>query len=109
MKKIILLLTLIGFIGIAATESYAQKTPRGKKRMSIQKTRIKRGVKSGSLTAKETAHLTKERRNIKKSVRSAKSDGKLSLSERRNLHKQLNRSSKDIYKAKHNNKTRRRN
>lgn len=108
MKKIILLLIAVGFLGIFSTNSFAQKTPRGKARMKVQKTRIKRGVKSGSLTKRETARLKNQRTNIKRNVKTAKSDGKVTVKERRSLHRQLNRSSKSIYRAKHNNRTRRR-
>lgn len=107
MKKVFLMIVLVGFVGAFASESYAQQTRHGKKRMERQKNRTKRGVKSGSLTKKETAKIARQRRNIKKSTRSAKSDGKVTLKERRKLRGQLNRSSKTIYKSKHNKKTRR--
>lgn len=105
--KVLLSLFVIGFFVVYSTESYGQITPRGSKRMHIQKKRIKRGVRSGSLTAKETARLARQRRNIKRSLKNAKSDdGVVGIHERRRLHRQLNKSSKNIYKAKHNNKTR---
>lgn len=111
MKKTIILLTMLGLFGMfAAVASHAQmtnKTPRGAKRMDIQKTRIKRGVESGSLTRRETARLKNQRRQIKSSAKNAKSDGIVTTGERRNLRGQLNRSSRSIYRMKHNNRTRR--
>ena len=104
MKKIIFMIAVIGLIGVFVNDSNAQttKTPHGKKRIERQNKRIKRGVKSGSLTKKETAKLGRQRHKVKSDVKTAKSDGKLTVKERGKLRKDLNRSSKGIYKAKHN-------
>lgn len=109
LRKVLIPVILIGLFGVFAVAANAQiknKTPRGSKRMDIQKTRIKRGVKSGSLTKKETARLRNQRKNIKSNAKDAKSDGKVTVKERRSLRRNLNKSSKSIYRAKHNNKTR---
>lgn len=105
MKKIFLTLAIIGFVGLFAAESYAQKTPRGKNRVTRQNKRIKQGVKSGSITKKESAKIAKQRKHLKKSTKRAKADGKVTAKERRKLRGQLNRSSKTIYKSKHNIRT----
>ena len=106
MKKIILMLVVVGFLGVLTVDSFAQRTPRGHKRMERQGNRIKQGVNSGSLTRRETQRLVNQRKEIKSSVKTAKSDGKLTVRERRNLRGQLNRSSRSIYRMKHNNRTR---
>lgn len=108
MKKIILILAAAGFLAAFAVDSLAQRTPHGRRRMERQKNRIERGVKSGSLTRGETRRLANQRKEIKSSVKTAKSDGKLTLRERRNLRGQMNRSSRSIYRMKRNNRTRRR-
>jgi hypothetical protein len=109
LKRIFVSLLFVGLLGsliIAAGAQIQNQSPRGKKRMDIQKTRLKRGVKDGSLTRRETVRLRNQRRDIKSSVKTAKSDGKMTVSERRSLRRDLNKSSKNIYKARHNNKTR---
>jgi hypothetical protein len=109
LKGILVSLLFVGLLGVLPIASNAQiknKSPRGGKRMDLQKTRLKRGVKDGSLTRKETVRLRNQRRQIKSNVRTAKSDGKMTVGERRRLRRDLNKSSKSIYKARHNNKTR---
>lgn len=96
-------------IAIFATSANAQiknKTPRGDKRMDVQKTRIKNGVKNGSLTKKETARIRSQRKQIKSKARVAKSDGVVTRKERHSLRRDLNKSSKTIYRSKHNKRTR---
>ena len=70
-----------------------------------QKKRIHQGVKSGELTYGETKRLTKEQRRIHKAERRAKSDGMVTANERARLEHMQDRSSKHIYRAKHNEKT----
>ena len=109
LKRILVSLLFAGLfasLAIAANAQIKNKSPRGNKRMDIQKTRLKRGVKDGSLTRKETVRLRSERKQIKSNVKTAKSDGKLTVRERRSLRRDLNKSSKNIYKARHNKKTR---
>ena len=109
LKRILVSLLLAGIFAsltVATSAQIKNKSPRGNRRMDVQKTRIKRGVKDGSLTKKETVRLRRERKQIKSSVKTAKSDGKMTIPERRRLRRDLNKSSKSIYKAKHNNRTR---
>ncbi|MBS1794536.1 MAG: hypothetical protein JSS81_11815 [Acidobacteria bacterium] len=108
LKRIGMMLLMAGLFGLLAVAANAQtKTPRGGKRMDLQKARIKRGVKNGSLTRRETKRLRNERKRIKSDAKVAKSDGVVTRGERRSLRRELNKSSKDIYRAKHNRKTRR--
>jgi hypothetical protein len=74
------------------------------KRAENQQDRIAQGVKSGQLTAGETAHLESNEAKINKEVRNdrAANGGKLTPQERRQVNRQQNRESRQIYRDKHN-------
>jgi hypothetical protein len=74
------------------------------KREENQQDRIAQGVKSGQLTAGETAHLEKNESRINNEVRNdrAANGGKLTSAEKKQVNQQLNRQSKQIYRDKHN-------
>jgi len=76
------------------------------KRERHQAKRIGQGVKSGALTWKETAHLGKQQARIHRQERRFKADGTFTRKERARIHKRQNKASKNIYRAKHNNKHR---
>jgi hypothetical protein len=69
-----------------------------------QQERIAQGVKSGQLTAGETAHLEGRESAINKEVHNdrAANGGKLTQAERRQVNHQENRTSSAIYNKKHN-------
>jgi hypothetical protein len=73
-------------------------------RKENQQHRIAQGVKSGQLTAGETAHLEKREARINKEVHNERvaNGGKLTAAERRQVNRQQNRVSRDIYRKKHN-------
>jgi len=81
-------------------------TPRSEvgQRQENQQDRIAQGVKSGQLTAGETAHLEKNEARINKEVRNdrAANGGKLTPQEKAKVNHQLNRQSRQIYRDKHN-------
>ena len=68
------------------------------------KDRIAQGVKSGSLTPGETAHIEKNESKLNKEVRQDRkaNDGKLTPQEKAQVNRQQNKLSKQIYKDKHN-------
>jgi hypothetical protein len=74
------------------------------KRAENQQDRIAQGVKSGQLTAGETAHLESNEAKINKEARNdrAANGGKLTPQERRQVNRQQNRQSRQIYRDKHN-------
>lgn len=81
--------------------------PTGKtiqQRKENQQDRIAQGVKSGQLTAKETANLEhKEARINREEHRDrAANGGKLTPQEKRQINRQQNRVSRDIHRDKHN-------
>jgi hypothetical protein len=66
-----------------------------------QALRIAQGIRSGSLTADETKTLLGMEADIRKTEREMKSDGVLTLDERKTLHQELNEASKAIFDLKH--------
>ena len=68
--------------------------------------RIKKGVKSGELTKKETVNLAKDQKEIRRDVRAARADGKVTRSERKSIKQDQRQASRKIYRKKHNNRDR---
>ena len=85
--------------GLSAAQSKVAK------RAENQQDRIAQGVRSGQLTAGETAKLERKEADINKQVRAEHNfnGGKLTPGERRQVNGEQNRLSKQIYKDKHNN------
>ncbi len=71
-------------------------------RQRNQHLRIAQGIKSGSLTKDETRQLISTESEIRKLERDLKSDGVLTVDERKQLHQALNDASKVIFDLKHN-------
>ncbi len=82
--------------------SYADE--RIQQRKQNQQDRIAQGVKSGSLTPKETGNLEHKEGNLNKEIRTDRkaNGGNLTNNEKRQVNRQQNRLSRDIYKDKHN-------
>lgn len=99
MKKMILV--LVG-AGLMVTTATAGET-RIHQRKENQQQRIANGVKNGSLTPKETAHLENKEAALNKEIRTDRkaNGGNLTNNEKRQINRQQNRLSKDIYKQKH--------
>jgi len=76
-------------------------TPGVKARQHNQSHRIHQGVNSGELTRGEAKDLREDKRDIRQQKRTAKSDGTVTVEERKDLHKSLNESSQNIYEQKH--------
>jgi len=97
------------FFAIAAmaalltVSAYSQnKTPRVDTREARQQKRIEQGAKSGALTTGEVKTLERQESKIKSDEIMAKSDGKVTPAERKQLNKELNHESNRIYRKKHN-------
>lgn len=73
-------------------------------RRENQQDRIAQGIKSGQLTAGETAKLEKQQQGINKQVATDRkaNGGTLSTSQKRQINRQQNKASKNIYQKKHN-------
>jgi hypothetical protein len=73
-------------------------------RRENQQDRIAQGIKSGQLTAGETAKLENQQKGINQQVKADRSanGGKLTQGEKQQINKQQNAASKNIYNKKHN-------
>jgi hypothetical protein len=76
-------------------------------RRENQQDRIAQGVKSGQLTAGETAKLENQQKGINQQVKAdrAANGGKLTAGEKKQVNNEQNAASKNIYNKKHNAKT----
>jgi len=76
-------------------------------RRENQQDRIAQGIKSGQLTAGETAKLENQQKGINKQVAADRkaNGGTLTASEKQQVNKEQNGASKNIYHKKHNSKT----
>ena len=86
----------------AATQNYG-KSEVGQ-RQTNQQQRIAQGIKSGQLTAGETAKLENQQRGINQQVKAdrAANGGKLTGGEKQQVNKEQNAASRNIYNKKHN-------
>lgn len=75
-------------------------------RQHRQQARIAQGVRSGELTGREAARLERQERQIRREERLFRADGRLSPAERADLNRDLNRTSRNIYRQKHDGQTR---
>jgi hypothetical protein len=91
--------TTLGFAANAEARPYS---PRIDRREANQQRRINQGIRSGSLTSGETYRLQRQQANINAQEARFKSDGRFTRRERNVINHRLNRSSKHIYRAKHN-------
>jgi hypothetical protein len=73
-------------------------------RRENQQDRIAQGVKSGQLTAGETAKVEKQQQHINKQVAKDRkaNGGTLTASEKKQINKEQNQASRNIYRKKHN-------
>ncbi len=81
-----------------------KKNPPINQRLENQQDRIAQGVNSGQLTARETSSLENKEAAIQNEVRADRNanGGKLTPQERAQVNRQLNHTSKQIYRDKHN-------
>jgi len=106
MKRILFFAVAL-MIGVLSSTALSQtQTPRIDKREHQQKMRIREGVRSGELTRREARKLRAEQAKIRAHEARAKVDSKVTPAERRKLNRELDRSSRHIYRSKHNNRTR---
>ena len=89
-----------------ANTAHYGNNPVGQRREN-QQDRIAQGIKSGQLTAGETAKLENQQRGINQQVAADRSanGGKLTGAEKQQINKEQNGASKNIYNKKHNART----
>ena len=85
-----------------ATQNYGNSEVGQRQRNQQQ--RIAQGIKSGQLTAGETAKLENQQRGINQQVKAdrAANGGKLTTGEKQQVNKEQNAASRNIYNKKHN-------
>ena len=79
--------------------------PGAERRQQVQQRRIADGVASGELTPRETVRLERQQAGIERAQRRIEADGKVTPGERARLHARQDKASRDIYRAKHNDRT----
>jgi hypothetical protein len=111
--KLVALGMLLGAFIISATANVhafantgPQHTPSVDRREGRQKRRINQGVRHGSLTKRETTQVVRQQKRIRAHEKRAKADGKVTVRERVSIQRQENRANRNIYRKKHNNRTR---
>jgi len=102
MHKSVNVLSLAVLMAVTSAVLAAPRDPGVNRRQHDQQARIHQGVRSGQLTHQEAKSLHAEQRSIRHEERQDKADGKMTAAERKDLHKDLNQASKDIYADKHN-------
>jgi hypothetical protein len=101
-RTIVTTLIALFALGLAGIASAGTATPRIDRREMRQDTRIDRGVRSGALTPREQARLRAGQAHIDRMEARAKSDGFVSMRERRHMERALNHESREIRRLKHN-------
>ena len=99
-------LTILSVVIVASAATAGIRTPVVNRREHRQMNRIQRGVRSGELTKPEAGHLLKQQQEIRQDEREAKQDGVVTPQERLKLNREMNRSSRQIFRRKHNNRVR---
>jgi hypothetical protein len=94
-------LALGSFPALAGTDS-----PRIDQRQANQQQRIYNGVDSGRLTPQEFNRVEARQANIRAAEARMKADGRFTKGERLRVNSMLTKSSRQVYRAKHNNRVR---
>ena len=102
MKHLVIKGLARGFVFVATLATANAATIN--QRRDNQQDRIAQGVKSGQLTAHETASLERKEARLNHQIRDDRQDhnGHLTNSERVRINREQNRDSRDIYRDKHN-------
>lgn len=103
--SVMLMLTAAGFVvpsSSNANSAPGQRTPGINRREGRQSRHIRHGVRSGSLTRRETSRLAAQQARIRAHERRAKADGMVTAGERARIQRQENRANRNIYRKKHN-------
>jgi uncharacterized membrane protein YebE (DUF533 family) len=95
-----MILTAVFVLGMSVA-TFAQTTPRVDKRERHQQKRIRQGVRSGELTRREARRMERQQAVTHAEEAAAKADGKVTKRERRHLNRRENRTSRHIYRQKH--------
>jgi hypothetical protein len=102
------ILSAAALIAFTVPPAFGRQDPTIAQRRDNQQARIAQGVKSGQLTAGETAHLERQQQSINREDARMRSrdNGKLTAADKAALNRRQNRASTNIYDKKHNARTR---
>ena len=100
-KKLFTTVFTIVLLSIVSVSFAQTATPRVTRRQANQQARIAQGANSGELTNRETRHLEAREAKIQRDKKAAKSDGTVTIAERAKLNREENRTSRAIYRQKH--------
>ena len=102
MKTVISSILVVSLVTIAAEARRGEgAAPRNQNRENMQQNRIKQGIKSGELTAREALKLKKGQKKVDRMQNKALEDGNLTPEEKMRIEKAQDLQSKRIYKQKH--------
>jgi hypothetical protein len=93
--------TLVLSLAPSVAVTAAGQTPRVNRRQRHQTVRIRRGVRRGSLTRRETQRLARQQARVRRHEARIKADGTVSRRERVSLTRHQNRASRNVYRQKH--------
>ena len=96
-----LVCTALGPCLASADTQRGVRDPRINARQGAQRERVQQGVRSGELTRRETRNAREDQRDIRQLERAYKSDGELTRGERRDLTREQNQASRELYRNKH--------
>lgn len=97
---------MIGALALMSSVAFSQvATPHIDQRQINQEKRIDQGENSGALTQREATTLDKREEKIADNKAAAKSDGTVTPAERAKLRGEERRTSRAIYRKKHNERT----
>jgi hypothetical protein len=106
MKKLYTILTFVMLATVLSASAFAQNSRGIDRRQHEQRDRIQQGVRSGELTRREANRLRHDQFQIRRLERRAEADGVLTARERFRINRNLNESSRDIRRLKHNRRDR---
>ena len=86
---------------VAASASAQTATPGLDARQRNEQARIRQGVRSGELTRPEAAHLKARETDIRADNRAARANGVVTRDERQDIRQDERRTSRAIYRQKH--------
>jgi hypothetical protein len=100
MNKSFVATAVLALSAFAATAA-GTDTPRIDQRQANQEQRIDKGIASGELTKREARRMNHQQNVINRAEDKAKADGVVTAKERARLTKAQNKTSKRIYRQKH--------
>lgn len=86
---------------VALPVAAAERNGGTNQRQNAQQNRIEQGVQQGDLTRGEASRLRGETRSVRREETAFRADGRLSAGERRHLNRDFNRTSRNIYRQRH--------